>query len=421
MYPFEIVSIDYMHLDKCKGGFEYVLVLCDHFTKFVQIYATKNKSAIPAADKIFNEFILKFGFPARIHHDQGKEFNNALFTRLHQLSGIKSSKTTVYHPMGDGQCERMNRTIIGMLKTLEENEKSRWNTHLAKLAFAYNSTVHKSTNFSPYYLMFGRQPRLPIDFIFHVDVENNPKMQKSYVKYADEWEKSMNQAFEIVKKHTGKRADYNKSYYDRKVRGVDVEVGDKVLLRNHREKGGTGKLWNYWEDVVYKVFEKDTKIPVFTIIPEDGPGKAKRIHKNNIMKCNDILPKETTVENKIRKSKRRKKNKKEVLVLSESDSDDEILVVERRNFKGEEVNRNGTDMISEDEELTNNDVNDVGAVDEVDELSEVEDENSSDYIDPEDEVSSSVRRSSRNRKKTKIMTYDILGGKPTTCHRGGNG
>ena len=192
-FPFEIVSIDYLHLDRAKGGFEYALVCVDHFTRFAQVYATRNKSGMAAADKMFNDFILKFGFPKRIHHDQGREFNNNLFSRLHKLSGIAASKTTPYHPMGDGQTERLNRTIISMLKTLGAEEKKDWAKHLQKLSFAYKATVNKSTGFSPHYLMFGRSLRLPIDGVFGIEPnEGDPKMQVSYAKYVQEWEQSMN-------------------------------------------------------------------------------------------------------------------------------------------------------------------------------------------------------------------------------------
>ena len=121
---FEIIPIDFLHLDRCKGGFEYLLVVVDNFTSFAHAYPTKNKAGKTAADKFYNDFVLNFGFPERIHHDRRGEFNNKLWDKLHQLAGIKKSQTTPYHPMGNGQCERINRTIINMLKTLSKVQKS---------------------------------------------------------------------------------------------------------------------------------------------------------------------------------------------------------------------------------------------------------------------------------------------------------
>ena len=271
-YPFEMVSIGFLHLDRAKGGYEYALVVCDHFTHFMQIYASKNKYAMSAAEKMYNDFILKFGFPSRIHHDRRLEFNNTLFKRLHRLAGIENSMTTSYHLMGDGQPERMNRTIINMLKTLGDKEKANWKDHIGKLAFAYNSTVNKSTGFSPFYLMFGRTSRLPIDNIFGLEPE--PTNKKTYDKFVESWRNEMKVAMEIAGENAEKMRQSNIKSYNKKVHGNEIEVGEQVLLRNF-QKGGTGKLRTHFENAVYIVKEKHPDVPVFVISLVNDQKKRK--------------------------------------------------------------------------------------------------------------------------------------------------
>ena len=98
-----MVSIGYLHLETGVGGYQYILVVMDHFKRYIQAYATRDKSAKTAADKLYNDFILRYGFPERIHHDQSAEFENKFFFNLEKVSGIKHSRTTTYHPEGNGR------------------------------------------------------------------------------------------------------------------------------------------------------------------------------------------------------------------------------------------------------------------------------------------------------------------------------
>ncbi|KAL0152786.1 hypothetical protein M9458_052509 [Cirrhinus mrigala] len=222
-YPFQLVSIDFLHLEKCKHGYEYILVVMDHFTRFTQAYATRNKAAKTVANKIFNDFALKFGFPSRLHHDMGKEFENRLMASLKKLSGIQGSHTTPYHPQGNGQVERFNRTLLSVLRTLKDKEKEDWKESLAKVVRAYNCTKNEATGYAPYYLIFGRSPRPPVELLFNLGQDES---HETYDDYVSHWKKRMQEAYQIAARTAIKGAARGKFLYDRKVQGRDLHPGD---------------------------------------------------------------------------------------------------------------------------------------------------------------------------------------------------
>ncbi len=175
----------------------------------------------------------------RIHHDQGGEFENQLFGQLQKYSGITGSRTTPYHPQGNGQVERFNRTLLQILKTLSDKQKSNWKDSLNKLIYAYNCTKSEVTGFSPFHLLFGCSPRLPIDVLFGLGTDSMP-MNKS--EYLETWKRGMQEAQEIAREHVKKESERNKRNYDQKVRYTDLDSGSRVLVRNMSPRGGPGKL-----------------------------------------------------------------------------------------------------------------------------------------------------------------------------------
>ena len=300
--PLELVTIDFLHLEKGSGGNEYILVIVDHFTKFVQAYPTRNKFTKTVAKHLYNDFILRFGIPTKLLSDQGGEFESKVIHELSELAGVKKLRTTPYHPQTNGLCERMNRTLLHMLRTLPETMKTQWPSMVNKMTHAYNCTKHSSTGFTPFRLMFGREATLPIDLI--LGLTNHEEDRGSYSKLAKKWDEQMRQAYTIVRENMKGRQNQNETQCNRRPLLMPLAVGDRVLVKN-TETGGPGKLRSYWEQDVYVVTAKKGDLEVVFEVRKENVPKARRrvVHRNMLLPVEDQFgadtdndPKTTTTD-----------------------------------------------------------------------------------------------------------------------------
>ena len=157
--------MDYLSLEPDTSNTKDILVLTDHFTKFAVAIPTANQKAKTVARCLWDNFIVCYGVPERLHTDQGPDFESKLIKELSEVIGIQKIRTTPYHPRGN-PVERFNRTLLNMLGTLETKQKQKWREYVKPLVHAYNCTRNEVTCFTPYELMFGRTPRLPVDLAF---------------------------------------------------------------------------------------------------------------------------------------------------------------------------------------------------------------------------------------------------------------
>lgn len=260
--PLELVCIDFWSAEGRNNDNVDVLVLTDHFTKLAHAFPCPNQTAKVVAQKLWNQFFGVYGFPHRIHSDQGANFESRLIAELLEVSGVRKSHTTPYHPMGNGQTERFNRTLGNMIRSLPARTKVNWPQMIQTLTFAYNCTIHETTGFAPFYLMFGRVPRLPVDIMFGSVLRDNEVLD--YNDYVHSFEKDLKEAIRIAQSNTTQAQKKQAEQYNKQVKGVALEIGDKVLLANRSERT-RGKLADLWDSTVYVITWKDPNVYVYRV------------------------------------------------------------------------------------------------------------------------------------------------------------
>ena len=240
-------------------GTQKVLTVVDDFTKYAFLIHMNNERATTTAKKLMEEMLLQFSFPNSIHSDNGLTFVNSVMKELTEMCGMNHTKSMPYTPQGNAICERMNQTLLDMLGTLEEEKKKNWKNHLSTVQYAYNTTVHASTGYAPFYLLLGRHPRLVGDIIMDI---NHDQVYKS--EYISAVRKSFQTAYKKCKESILKNNERHKKYYETKLSVIrELQLGDIVVTMKIIQ---TSKIDDRWNGEPYEVMDIPVDdIPVYKV------------------------------------------------------------------------------------------------------------------------------------------------------------
>ena len=271
--PFEKCALDMVGpLPVTINGNKYILTFQDHLTKFSKAIPVENQEASTVAKAFVTKIVVEYGIPERILTDQGTNFTSEMFKNTCKLLKIEKIQTTAYHPESNGALERSHRTLAEYLRHYINEEQTDWDEWLPYAMFAYNTTPHTATGFTPFELVYGHRAILP------TALTKPPKPTYSYEDYAQELKERLRATSQIARENAIQAKNQAKIQYDKNVKKESFRVGDKVLLYDETvRRGRSKKLDSQWTGP-HIVLEKHSDVN-YTIT---RGRKTHRVHANRL-------------------------------------------------------------------------------------------------------------------------------------------
>ena len=253
-----------------------MLVVCDAFTRWCEAYPLPDMKATTVASTLVNEFFARFGCPRRLHSDGAANFTGAILAETCRLLGIEKSKISSYHPEGNAKVERLMRTILDMLAKYMNDSHTEWDVHLPLLMLGYRAQIHSSLGYSPYYLMFARESKLPAEVSIDAPAATS---SRSVAEFVDGLCANLQQAHRFAISASDRRHARNKKEYESKLNETWFNVGDPVYL--HKAVVPAGQYYKFlrpWKaaTVLRKVGDMNYRVRL------EGSGKTVLVHHNRL-------------------------------------------------------------------------------------------------------------------------------------------
>ena len=273
--PMEIVGIDTCGpFPLSEDGNKYVCTIVDHFSGWPEAWAIPDKSANTIARILLEEFIPRHGCPRTVISDQGTEYCNALLDIVHKELGIGRIHTSSYHPQSNGKTERFHRCMNEMIQKQISENQNLWDLVLQPCLGAYRMSKNESTKHTPYFIMYGRDPVLPVDTLLQ---PRSKYFGEDYVPLAFE---RLHDAYSEVVQNMQQAREHNKNYIAKTAQSSDFKPGDLVYYFDPSvQPGDSTKLtlrWKNYYRVVSKLGEENY------CIKNMQTNKSKIVHSENL-------------------------------------------------------------------------------------------------------------------------------------------
>lgn len=268
--PFEKCFLDIVGpLPETENGNKYILTFQDDLTKFSEAIPIENQEAETVADKFVRDIICRHGIPFSILTDQGSNFMSEVFKNVCKFLRIKKLNTTAYRPQSNGALERSHHTLVEYLKAFTNQDQTNWDQWIQYSTFTYNTTPHTSTGYTPFELVYGFQARLPSS------IQSMPNLNYSYDDYLKDLKLKLQISHSVAKDKLIHKKHISKNYYDRNVKDIKFQIGDKVLLYDETVRRGRSKKLDASWIGPYEIITQDSPVN-YTIM------KNKKYYKTHV-------------------------------------------------------------------------------------------------------------------------------------------
>ena len=283
--PMQLVSLDIAYLPKDSNGYQYILLIGDTFSKFIQAIPLKDQTAPTIVNAFLQHWIYLHGTPSYLLTDQGSNVDGNCMKEICNKLGIEKRRSSAYHSQGNGFAERHIRAVKDVLRSILLHRglsQSTWCKILPEVVFALNTSLSKATQCVPYNIVFGRSAILPQDIVFESLHQHRDQFDQRFPKeYEEETSSLLREIYSQVITTLALSKEKMQQHYNKNIRYIDYAIGQKVWLKVKHYKTGENRKLAPRRDGPWTIVEKLPNGVNFCI--ENSHKERKIVHHDRLV------------------------------------------------------------------------------------------------------------------------------------------